>query len=147
MDGTGLQQLTLVCVGAVVCTLQFPPPPAERLTGRNSDWRHLYNADVVSMPDKWEYPWYASWDLCTFFLFSPLHCTSVNLTPVSTTRLPFGAAEHLRPGVGQAPAADAVPGMVHAPVRRVSGVRMELWRREPARARMGRVAPVPDLQS
>ncbi len=40
-----------------------PPPPAERLTGRNSDWRHLYNMDVISMPDSWEYPWYASWDL------------------------------------------------------------------------------------
>jgi hypothetical protein len=41
----------------------FPPPPAERLTGRNNDWTHLNNADVVSMPDKWEYPWYAAWDL------------------------------------------------------------------------------------
>ena len=41
----------------------FPPPPRERLTGRNSDWKHLYNDAVISMPDKWEYPWYASWDL------------------------------------------------------------------------------------
>ncbi len=40
-----------------------PPPPEQRLTGRNSDWQHLYNADVISMPDSWEYPWYASWDL------------------------------------------------------------------------------------
>ncbi len=40
-----------------------PPPPRERLTGRNSEWLHLYNADVISMPDKWEYPWYAAWDL------------------------------------------------------------------------------------
>jgi hypothetical protein len=40
-----------------------PPPPAERLRGRNRDWPHLYNADVLSMPDKWEYPWYAAWDL------------------------------------------------------------------------------------
>ena len=31
--------------------------------GRNHEWRHLYNADVISMPDKWEYPWYAAWDL------------------------------------------------------------------------------------
>ena len=38
-------------------------PPNERRTGRNSDWRHLYNADIISMPDKWEYPWYAAWDL------------------------------------------------------------------------------------
>ena len=40
-----------------------PPPPAARLTGRNSSWRHLFNDDVISMPDKWEFPWYASWDL------------------------------------------------------------------------------------
>jgi mannosylglycerate hydrolase MGH1-like protein len=40
-----------------------PPPPESRLTGRNHTWTQLYNADVVSMPDKWEYPWYAAWDL------------------------------------------------------------------------------------
>ncbi|HEY2607432.1 glucosidase [Paraburkholderia sp. RL18-103-BIB-C] len=40
-----------------------PKPPASRKHGRNADWRHLCNADIVSMPDKWEYPWYASWDL------------------------------------------------------------------------------------
>ena len=38
-------------------------PPKERLGGRNSDWRHLFNYHVISMPDKWEYPWYAAWDL------------------------------------------------------------------------------------
>jgi len=40
-----------------------PQPPAERVNGRNHEWKHLYNADVISMPDKWEYPWYAAWDL------------------------------------------------------------------------------------
>ena len=40
-----------------------PPPPATRRHGRNCDWPHLNNADIVSMPDKWEYPWYAAWDL------------------------------------------------------------------------------------
>lgn len=40
-----------------------PPPPKERRNGRNADFAHLYNRDVVSMPDKWEYPWYAAWDL------------------------------------------------------------------------------------
>ena len=40
-----------------------PVPPPERRYGRNSGWRHLYNERVMSMPDKWEYPWYASWDL------------------------------------------------------------------------------------
>ncbi len=38
-------------------------PPHERRGGRNADWIHLYNEDVLSMPDKWEYPWYAAWDL------------------------------------------------------------------------------------
>jgi hypothetical protein len=40
-----------------------PPPPASRRDGRNREWEHLYNDDVISMPDKWEYPWYAAWDL------------------------------------------------------------------------------------
>ncbi|MCU1341634.1 MAG: uncharacterized protein JWN92_1057, partial [Candidatus Acidoferrum typicum] len=40
-----------------------PPPPPERMKRRNHDWTHLYNADVLSMPDKWEYPWFAAWDL------------------------------------------------------------------------------------
>ena len=38
------------------------PPPEQRKVGRNSDWRHLFNRDIISMPDKWEYPWYAVWD-------------------------------------------------------------------------------------
>ncbi len=41
----------------------FSKPPKERLSGRNAEWTHLYNDDVISMPDKWEYPWYAAWDL------------------------------------------------------------------------------------
>ncbi|HTU80673.1 MAG TPA: hypothetical protein VMF61_01000 [Candidatus Acidoferrales bacterium] len=40
-----------------------PPPPPERKHGRDHDWQHLYSIDVISMPDKWEYPWFAAWDL------------------------------------------------------------------------------------
>ena len=40
-----------------------PPPPAARRAGRNSDWPNLFNRDIISMPDKWEYPWFAAWDL------------------------------------------------------------------------------------
>lgn len=40
-----------------------PPPPPQRFFGRNHEWRHLNTSDVISMPDKWEYPWFASWDL------------------------------------------------------------------------------------
>ncbi len=39
-----------------------PPPPASRLEGRNHEWRHLHARDVLSMPDTWEYPWFAAWD-------------------------------------------------------------------------------------
>src|SRR5258705_9235257 len=49
-----------------------PEPSHERLNGRNHEWRHLYNADVISMPDKWEYPWYAAWDLA-------FHCIALAL--------------------------------------------------------------------
>ncbi len=49
-----------------------PPPAPKRRWGRNDQWKHLYNADVISMPDKWEYPWYASWDLA-------FHCVALAL--------------------------------------------------------------------
>jgi hypothetical protein len=49
-----------------------PPPPSDRFGGRNREWSHLYNADVISMPDKWEYPWYAAWDLA-------FHCVPLAL--------------------------------------------------------------------
>jgi len=42
---------------------EHPQPPAARYSGRNRDWPHLFNRDIISMPDKWEYPWYAAWDL------------------------------------------------------------------------------------
>ncbi|HJZ64578.1 MAG TPA: hypothetical protein VKD70_09680, partial [Candidatus Acidoferrum sp.] len=49
-----------------------PTPPSERRKGRNKEWAHLYNDDIISMPDKWEYPWYASWDLA-------FHCITLAL--------------------------------------------------------------------
>jgi hypothetical protein len=66
------------CLGGLLWSKQFyhyivrewmtgdpeqPTPPASRWNGRNREWLHLYNRDVISMPDKWEYPWYAAWDL------------------------------------------------------------------------------------
>ncbi|HEX4750551.1 MAG TPA: glucosidase [Bryobacteraceae bacterium] len=47
-----------------------PLPPQSRKSGRNHTWRHLFNEDVISMPDKWEYPWYAAWDLA-------FHCVAM----------------------------------------------------------------------
>jgi hypothetical protein len=49
-----------------------PLPPKDRWNGRNKDWTHLYNDDIISMPDKWEYPWYAAWDLA-------FHCITLAL--------------------------------------------------------------------
>jgi len=49
-----------------------PPPPEDRKHGRNSDWRHLLAGDIISMPDKWEYPWFAAWDLA-------FHCVTLSL--------------------------------------------------------------------
>jgi len=49
-----------------------PKPDPARWSGRNHDWTHLYNSDVISMPDKWEYPWYAAWDLA-------FHCVAMAL--------------------------------------------------------------------
>jgi Glycosyl hydrolase family 63 C-terminal domain len=40
-----------------------PPPPPERQSGRNHEWEHVHSRDIISMPDKWEYPWFAAWDL------------------------------------------------------------------------------------
>ena len=40
-----------------------PFSPTRKAAPRNEHWHHMYNADVISMPDKWEYPWYAAWDL------------------------------------------------------------------------------------
>ena len=51
-----------------------PPPNAQAM--RNGDWQHLNNRDIISMPDTWEYPWYAAWDLAfhavTFALIDPV---------------------------------------------------------------------------
>ena len=50
----------------------MPPPPEARRRGRNHEWEHLNNFDIISMPDKWEYPWYAAWDLA-------FHCVPLSL--------------------------------------------------------------------
>ncbi len=58
----------------------LPPPPQQRLNGRNHTWVHLYARDVLSMPDKWEYPWFAAWDtafhVVPFALIDPEYAKS-----------------------------------------------------------------------
>lgn len=52
-----------------------PAPPPQRKSGRNREWPHLNNSDIISMPDKWEYPWFAAWDLA-------FHCIPLALVDV-----------------------------------------------------------------
>ncbi len=98
-----------------------PPPPPERLAIRNSDWLHLNNRDIISMPDTWEYPWYASWDLAfqavTFALIDPDFAKQQLLLLTHEWFMhPNGAA---------------------------AGVRVGVRRGQPAGARLGRLACVP----
>jgi hypothetical protein len=88
-----------------------PPPPAERLKGRNSQWAHLYNADIISMPDKWEYPWYAAWDLA-------FHCIPLALVDpdFAKEQLTLMLREWYMHPNGQIPAYEWAFGDVNPPV-------------------------------
>jgi mannosylglycerate hydrolase MGH1-like protein len=89
----------------------YPPPPATRLTGRNHPWGHLYNADVISMPDKWEYPWYAAWDLA-------FHCVALTLVDPDFAKdqlILFLREWYMHPN-GQLPAYEWALGDVNPPV-------------------------------
>jgi len=88
-----------------------PPPPPERLHGRNHEWTHLYNADVISMPDKWEYPWYAAWDLA-------FHCVPLALvdSDFAKDQLTLMLREWYMHPNGQIPAYEWAFGDVNPPV-------------------------------
>jgi hypothetical protein len=88
-----------------------PPCPAERRNGRNCEWKHLNNADIISMPDKWEYPWYAAWDLAC-------HCVVLALvdTEFAKSQLVLLTREWYMHPNGQLPAYEWAFGDVNAPV-------------------------------
>ncbi|MDP9337665.1 MAG: glucosidase [Acidobacteriota bacterium] len=88
-----------------------PTPPDERLTGRNKDWTQLYNDDIVSMPDKWEYPWYAAWDLA-------FHCVSLAIVDpdFAKDQLVLLLREWYMNPNGQLPAYEWAFGDVNPPV-------------------------------
>jgi hypothetical protein len=90
---------------------QMPSPPPERAAGRNSDWLHLYNRDVISMPDKWEYPWYAAWDLA--FHMMPL--TRIDPAFAKEQLVLFLREWYMHPN-GQLPAYEFAFGDVNPPV-------------------------------
>jgi len=89
----------------------FPAPPEARKKGRNKAWTHLYNADVISMPDKWEYPWYAAWDLA-------FHCVALALvdTEFAKDQLLLMLREWYMHPNGQIPAYEWAFGDVNPPV-------------------------------
>jgi len=89
----------------------YPPPAAGRKYGRNHEWTHLYNADVISMPDKWEYPWYAAWDLA-------FHCIPLALvdSDFAKKQLILLLREWYMHPNGQLPAYEWAFGDVNPPV-------------------------------
>ena len=88
-----------------------PPPPGARKSGRNHEWTHLFNADVISMPDKWEYPWYAAWDLA-------FHCVPLALVDADFAKeqLALMVREWYMHPNGQIPAYEWAFGDVNPPV-------------------------------
>jgi len=96
-----------------------PPPPHERLQGRNSEWNHLYNADIISMPDKWEYPWYAAWDLA-------FHCVTLSLidSDFAKEQLILMLREWYMHPNGQIPAYEWALGDVNPPVHAWAAIRV-----------------------
>ena len=96
-----------------------PRPPDSRLTGRNSEWTHLDNRDVISMPDKWEYPWYAAWDLA-------FHCvTLARVDPeFAKSQLVLLCREWYMHPNGQLPAYEWAFGDVNPPVHAWAALRV-----------------------
>ncbi len=88
-----------------------PPPPDSRQVGRNHEWAHLNNFDIISMPDKWEYPWYAAWDLA-------FHCIPLTLVDADFAKRQMelmGRVWYMHPN-GQFPAYEWAFGDVNPPV-------------------------------
>ena len=96
-----------------------PTPPAGRNRGRNHDWTHLNNMDVISMPDKWEYPWYAAWDLA-------FHCVSLAHVDPSFAKdqLVLMCREWYMHPNGQLPAYEWAFGDVNPPVHAWAALRI-----------------------
>jgi hypothetical protein len=90
----------------------MPPPPPERLEGRNHEWLHLYNDDIISMPDTWEYPWFAAWDLAFHtVVFALIDPTFAKRQLITLTR-----EWYMHPD-GQIPAYEWAFGDVNPPVQ------------------------------
>jgi hypothetical protein len=97
----------------------FPTPPPERKRGRNYQWTHLYNSEILSVPDKWEYPWYAAWDLA-------FHCIPLALldTDFAKQQLSLLLREWYMHPNGQLPAYEWQFGDVNPPVHAWAALRV-----------------------
>lgn len=97
----------------------MPKPPDSRLEGRNHEWKHLYNSDVISMPDAWEYPWYAAWDLA-------FHCIPLALIDpeFAKEQLILMLREWYMHPNGQIPAYEWAFGDVNPPVHAWAALRV-----------------------
>ena len=97
----------------------FPPPPASRLAGRNHDWQHLNANDVISMPDTWEYPWFAAWDLA-------FHCIPLAVidSQFAKDQLLLLGHEWFQHPNGQLPAYEWAFGDVNPPVQAWAALRV-----------------------
>jgi hypothetical protein len=110
-----------------------PPPPAARLEGRNHDWRHLDAMDVLSMPDKWEYPWFAAWDLA-------FHCIALAIIDpeFAKSQLVLMGREWYQHPNGQTPAYEWAFGDVNPPVLAWAAWRVyQIDRKQTGRADLG----------
>ena len=96
-----------------------PSPPVERLTGRNSGWKHLNNRNIISMSDKWEFPWYASWDLA----FHMIVFASID-TEFAKQQLILLNREWFTHPSGQIPAYEWSLGDVNPPVQAWAAMRV-----------------------
>jgi hypothetical protein len=88
-----------------------PPPDSQRKQGRNREWLHLFNRDILSMPDKWEYPWFAAWDLA----FHMIPMARVDPDFAKQQLLLFLREWYMHPN-GQLPAYEFAFGDVNPPV-------------------------------
>jgi len=96
-----------------------PPPPEGHKQGRNHDWSHLNAADVISMPDKWEYPWFAAWDLA-------FHCIPIAVVDPAFAKEQLTLLHHewYQHPSGQLPAYEWAFGDVNPPVQAWSALRV-----------------------
>jgi glycogen debranching enzyme len=96
-----------------------PSPPSERWEGRNHEWRHLNNYEIISMPDKWEYPWFAAWD-------TAFHCISLALvdSDFAKEQLILLLREWYMHPNGQLPAYEWAFGDVNPPVHAWAALRV-----------------------